>query len=216
MGQSIRKANLMSNNLGYMTMLFSSPLSCFSYSHCKDLLLSQQDGNRINVQNLEDIKNSGWIWGEGWRVKKTTDIGIGRGAEEWRKWGEGNLPETQTRYSLNDLKEGKSNVLSHSWSPVILDNGVNQPFLLVTIGRTQLLHACCIISSIQQGKNNCPLFYRCKKKGPWPRNMSWKGQIELLWPKVVQTPCGLCICGEVIFCRDHQGKKNTQVFDLEL
>lgn len=179
MEHSVRKANhSWATTLGYMIILFPSPLSCFPYSHCKDLLLSQQDGNRINVQNLEDIKNRGWIWGEDWEVKKTTDIGIGRGAEEWRKGRKKkkDLPETQPRYSLNDLKEGKSNVLSRSWSPVILDNGVNQPFLLVTVHRTQLLYACCIISSFQWGKKNCPLFHSSKKKGRDPGTCSERGR----------------------------------------
>lgn len=143
-----------------------------------------------------------WDWERGWGMKER---------EEKKK----DLPETQPRYSLNDLKEGKSNVLSRSWSPVILDNGVNQPFLLVTVHRTQLLYACCIISSFQQGKKNCPLFHRCKKKGPWPRDVLWKGKVELLWPKVARLTVGYLFAEKLLFAKTIVGGKKTQVFGLE-
>ena len=76
----------------YDHLLFPLPLCCCPYSQWKTLLLTQQDRGRIHVQNLDDLKNKGWLQGKIWGAEKTTDIGAGRGAEKWEKENENKRP----------------------------------------------------------------------------------------------------------------------------
>lgn len=215
MGQSVRKANhSWATTLGCMTILFPSLLSCFLNHAVWTCCCIRRMATGSIFRTLKTLRREGESgvrteWGMG---GKTTVIGAGSGAEKWGKDRERekkDLLENPTKIFF-DLKR-RENVLSYSWRPVISDKRVNLPFLLVTIGRTQLIYACCIILSFQQGKNHwSPILIDARRKGHDPKDMLYKGQVELLWPKVAQTPCGQCVLGERFFAEIITGERKPK------
>lgn len=184
--------------------------SWFPYWHGKDLLLSQQDGDRINDQNLEDLKNRGWIWDEDWKVEKTIDIGAEIGTEKWGKETRGKISWVANQDILwTTLTEGRIKEMCWAFhEPQWFLARCESAFLLEIIGRTEILYTCCIILSFQHGKNHWPHFIDVRRKGHELWDMLWKGRIKLLLPKDTDSFWPLCL-GKSYFLQRSPGKKEN-------